>query len=153
MKNNLNQEQSFNKKAAQVKEIITAGMHSYFEKANETNSTDRKTAGVYIRSASSENSLEHSKEQLYLISKFALLNDIKIEFVFEDLGVSSLNYYYQDGLYSSLIEIRNNKIDYLLIADPSRISRKPYIYAAFQDELDKFGTRILPISNVEEMKL
>lgn len=198
MNNDLNQNNKINEEMKQITEKITSGMQSYFEKSNDFNSIDRKTARkmlkdlekkysedsglsrtpqekmiydlefninktmlleasrkktavVYIRSASSENALEHSEEQLYLISKFAVLNDIRIEFVFKDLGVSSLNYYSQEGLYSSLNEIRNNKIDYLLIAEPSRISRKPYIYTAFQEELERFGTQILPVSIVKEM--
>lgn len=109
-----------------------------------------KTAVVYIRTASAENALALSEKQLNLIKEYAALNNIEIKFVFKDLGVSGLNYYCQKGLYSSLDKVRKERIDYVLISEPSRISRNMNYYIAFEKELRRLGTKVVSVSNAKE---
>lgn len=122
---------------------------AYIRVGNERQLSKQRTAVVYIRTASSEGALEHSEEQLNLIKEFASLNNIKIKYIYKDLGVSGINRYYQKGLDNLLDVVKHNKIDFVLVTEPSRISRSINDYTAIETKLWRIGTHILPISNVK----
>ena len=124
-------------------------MNTNYMRVGNEKQLGQKTAVVYIRTVSSESSLEHSEAQLKSIKEFAETNNIKIKFVYKDLCVSSFNSYYQKGLDELLDKVENSKIDYVLVTDHSRISRNPSTYISVENRLLRTGAQILPISKAK----
>ena len=102
-----------------------------------------KKVAVYTRvtSVGQENN-RVVEEQKIALKKFAKKNNYIITNIYEDVGYSGNNFS-RPGLLKLLEDIRNKKINILILSDLNRISRNLGYNTFFLAELKKFGVEAI----------